>query len=110
MIDQKEQYLNGSSFFECKQKPISYRELAKKTIPSILAGGAVIGLEAYWPLLVGSQTLPPIGATLLVITGIALILYGVYQGAKYISDMKNEPDCEEDVTPIEPLIKNWWGN
>lgn len=87
---------------------ISYWELAKRTCPALLTGIATLFIEVYWPLLVTSQALPPLGAALLITTGIALILYGVYQGAKYMSDLQNKPDYEEDVTLIDPPIVSCW--
>lgn len=89
-------------------KVISGQELAKKAAPGILIGSVILMLESYWPVLIASQALPPLGAAAMITAGVLLILYGVYQGAKYISDMKNKPDYEEDVTPLEAPIDTCW--
>ena len=123
MSKKMSQYLNESGLFLFKKnnlstfmpintmtshKDVSYWELAKRTGPAILTGMAALFLEAYWSMLIASQALPPVGATLLIITGVALILYGLYQGAKYMSDMQNKPDYEEDVTPVDKPIESMW--
>lgn len=91
-----------------QHKVISGKELAKKAVPGILTGSVILMLESLWPVLIASQALPPLGAAAMITAGVLLILYGIYQGAKYISDMKNKPDYEEDVTPVEAPIESCW--
>lgn len=89
-------------------KDTSYWELAKRTCPAIFAGAVALMMKSYWPVLITSQALPPLGAAALIAAGVLLICYGVYQGAKYLVDLKNKPDYEEDVTPVEQPIDGCW--
>lgn len=100
--------MDVGTYCEPRNKGISYLELAKRTCPAIFAGAVTLMMESYWPVLIASQALPPLGAAALIAAGVLLICYGVYQGAKYLLEMKNKPDYEEDVTPVEEPIDSCW--
>lgn len=91
-----------------QSKKFSYRDLVTQAAPGLSAGMTTFLIKAGLTLMFGSSVLPPLAATLFIVTGALLLGYGAYQGLKYANTDVIPDDCEEDIEPVVSAPKGWW--